>query len=209
MFDGRQRFDLVITPKRSVSVKRTTPAGYGGPAVICGVKFIPIAGYHPDNPAVRLMSQTNEIEVWLVPVRGTRMYVPYRIVLPTLAGYGSAVVTSLRVSRRAPRQRPALTALRVNGKAQNPRCGREQMSKINPPLIRACSVPVAFSTELRVGKPVRGAAIATLRGRTEAQRGRQCCRFSLERNPNVQSQRFGRDLFPPRSAIVEIGGTYG
>ncbi|HEX5932081.1 MAG TPA: DUF3108 domain-containing protein [Methyloceanibacter sp.] len=103
VFDGRQRFDLVVTPKRSVTVKRTTPAGYGGPAVICKVKFIPIAGYHPDNPAVRLMAQSNEIEVWLVPVKGTQMYVPYRIVLPTLAGYGSAVVTSLQVSgpRRA------------------------------------------------------------------------------------------------------------
>ena len=103
VFDGRQRFDLVITPKRAVTVKRTTPAGYGGPAVICAVKFIPIAGYQPDNPGIRLMSQSNEIEVWLIPVRGTHMYVPYRIVLPTLAGYGSAVVTSLQVSgpRRA------------------------------------------------------------------------------------------------------------
>ena len=50
-----------------------------------------------------LMAQTNEIEAWLVPLRGTNMYVPYRIVLPTLAGYGTAEVTSLRVSgpRRA------------------------------------------------------------------------------------------------------------
>ena len=51
-----------------------------GPAVICAVKFIPIAGYQPDNPGIRLMSQTNEIEVWLIPVRNTKMYVPYRIV---------------------------------------------------------------------------------------------------------------------------------
>jgi hypothetical protein len=103
VFDGRQRFDLVITPKRAVTVKRTTPAGYGGPAVICAVKFIPIAGYQPDNPGIRLMSQSNEIEVWLIPVRGTHMYVPYRIVLPTPVGYGSAVVTSIQVagSRRA------------------------------------------------------------------------------------------------------------
>jgi hypothetical protein len=103
VFDGRQRFDLVITPKRAVTVKRTTPSGYGGPAVICKVKFIPIAGYHPDNPAVRAMAQSNEIEVWLMPVKGTQMYVPYRIVLPTPAGYGSAMVTSLQVSgpRRA------------------------------------------------------------------------------------------------------------
>src|SRR3972149_4325796 len=89
VFDGWQRFDLVATPKRAVTVKRTTRAGYGGPAVICAVKFIPIAGYHPDNPGIKLMSQSNEIEGWLIPVRGTSMYVPYRIVLPTLVGCGS------------------------------------------------------------------------------------------------------------------------
>ena len=103
VFDGKQRFDLVITPKRAVNVQRATPRGYAGPAVICGVRFIPIAGYQPDNPGIQLMSQTDEIEVWLIPVRGTHMYVPYRIVLPTLAGYGSALVTSIEVAgaRRA------------------------------------------------------------------------------------------------------------
>jgi Protein of unknown function (DUF3108) len=103
LFDGRQRFDLVLTPKRAVNVQRSTPTGYAGPAVICQVKFIPIAGYQPDNPGIRLMSQTNEIEVWLIPVRGTFMYVPYRIVLPTPVGYGTALVTSIEVAgaRRA------------------------------------------------------------------------------------------------------------
>ena len=49
------------------------------------------------------MKQSNEIEVWLMPVRGTDMYVPYRIVLPTPVGYGTAVITSIKVSgaRRA------------------------------------------------------------------------------------------------------------
>jgi hypothetical protein len=103
VFDGRQRFDLVITPKRSTYVKRTTPSGYAGPAVVCAVKFIPISGHQPDNPGIRLMAATDEIEVWLVPVRGTSMYVPYRIVLPTPVGYGTALVTSIQVAgaRRA------------------------------------------------------------------------------------------------------------
>jgi hypothetical protein len=103
VFDGKQRFDLVLTPKRAVTVKKTTPTGYGGPAVICRVKFIPIAGYQPDNPGIKLMSQSDEIEVWLIPVRGTYMYVPYRIVLPTPVGYGTALVTSIQVggARRA------------------------------------------------------------------------------------------------------------
>jgi hypothetical protein len=103
VFDGRARFDLVVSPKRVTRVKRTTPGGYGGPAVVCSVKFIPIAGHQPDNPGIRLMAQSNEIEVWLIPVRNTNMYVPYRIVLPTPMGYGSALVTSISVSgaRRA------------------------------------------------------------------------------------------------------------
>lgn len=103
VFDGRQRFDLVLTPKRAVNVQRSATSAYTGPAVICRVKFIPIAGYQPDNPGIKLMSETDEIEVWLIPVRGTFMYVPYRIVLPTPVGYGTAVVTSIAVdgTRRA------------------------------------------------------------------------------------------------------------
>jgi hypothetical protein len=103
VFDGRQRFDLVLTPKRAVNVQRSATSGYTGPAVICRVKFIPIAGYQPDNPGIKLMTETNEIEVWLIPVRGTYMYVPYRIVLPTPVGYGTAVITSIAVdgARRA------------------------------------------------------------------------------------------------------------
>ncbi|MEX2167405.1 MAG: DUF3108 domain-containing protein [Methyloceanibacter sp.] len=103
VFDGRQRFNLVLTPKKAVTVKKSGPASYAGPAVICRVKFIPIAGYQPDNPAIKLMSQSNEIEVWLIPVRRTQMYVPYRIVLPTPVGYGTALVTSIQVgnARRA------------------------------------------------------------------------------------------------------------
>lgn len=98
VFDGRQRFDLVLTPKRAVQVKRDPRSGgYAGPAVICQVRFIPIAGYQPENPGIQLMSQTDEIEVWLVPLRGTAMYVPYRIVLPTPVGYGSALATSFQV----------------------------------------------------------------------------------------------------------------
>jgi hypothetical protein len=103
VFDGRQRFNLVLTPKKAVAVKKNGPASYAGPAVICRVKFIPIAGYQPDNPAIKLMSRSNEIEVWLIPVRRTQMYVPYRIVLPTPVGYGTALVTSIQVgnARRA------------------------------------------------------------------------------------------------------------
>ena len=75
------------------------------------MKFIPLGGYRPDNPGIRLMSETNDIEVWLVPLSGTAMYVPYRIVLPTLVGYGSALATSFQVEGAEPRQSRSLAAV--------------------------------------------------------------------------------------------------
>jgi hypothetical protein len=103
VFDGKSRFDLVLKPKKRVMVQNKSRAAYSGPAAICGVKFIPISGYQPNNAGIQMMKQSNEIEVWLMPVLGTEMYVPYRIVLPTPVGYGTAVVTSIQVagSRRA------------------------------------------------------------------------------------------------------------
>ena len=103
VFDGRSRFDLVLKPKKRVMVRNRSRSSYSGPAAVCGVKFIPISGYQPNNPGIKLMTQSKEIEVWLMPVKGTDMYVPYRIVLPTPVGFGTAVITSIQVSgaRRA------------------------------------------------------------------------------------------------------------
>jgi Protein of unknown function (DUF3108) len=99
VFDGEWRFDLVLTPKRTVQVRKETPTGYSGYAAVCRVTFIPISGYRPDNPDIKLMSHTDAIEVWLVSLPGTLMYVPYRIVLPTVVGDGSATSTSFQVEK--------------------------------------------------------------------------------------------------------------
>jgi hypothetical protein len=103
VFDGEQRFNLILTPKRTVKVQKNASTGHSGFAAVCRVKFIPISGYRPDNPGIKLMAETNDIEVWLVSLPGTAMYVPYRIVLPTLVGYGSATSTSFQVARGARR----------------------------------------------------------------------------------------------------------
>jgi hypothetical protein len=103
VFDGEQRFNLVLRPKRTAKLDKNASTGYSGFAAVCGVKFIPISGYRPDNPGIKLMSQTNDIEVWLVSLPGTEMYVPYRIVLPTLVGFGSATSTSFEIQRGAKR----------------------------------------------------------------------------------------------------------
>lgn len=103
VFDGEQRFNLILTPKRTVKLQKNASTGNSGFAAVCRVKFVPISGYRPDNPGIKLMSQTNDIEVWLVSLPGTPIYVPYRIVMPTMVGFGSATSTSFQVSRGARR----------------------------------------------------------------------------------------------------------
>jgi hypothetical protein len=93
VFDGKQRFDIVLTPKRSEPVPQDGPSGMSGPLAVCRAKFVPISGYRPDHPGVKFMSQTEDIEVWLVSIPRTNFHIPYRIVLPTAWANG---VASLR-----------------------------------------------------------------------------------------------------------------
>lgn len=94
VFDGRMRFDIKLTPKRIVNIQED---GYSGPAAICKVQYVPVSGHRPDNPGVQMLSQTDEIEVWMVPMKGTGLYVPYKIIVPTFVGYGTATASSFKV----------------------------------------------------------------------------------------------------------------
>ena len=107
VFDGGWRYDLVLSPKRKVALQRKGSTAYSNYAVVCRVEFKPIAGYAPDDPNIKLMSHTDAIEVWLVSLPGTDMYVPYHLLLPTDSGLLSATSTSMRVvaNRRTSSQR--------------------------------------------------------------------------------------------------------
>jgi hypothetical protein len=98
VFDGRQRFDLVLTPKRSENLGKGAPEDLSGPAAVCRVRYRPIGGYRPDHPGVKFMTKTDEIEVWLVPVPGLSLYVPYKILVPTGWGSGSVTLTGIEAT---------------------------------------------------------------------------------------------------------------
>ena len=84
VFDGRLRYDLQLAFKRMDKVK--AEKGYEGPVVVCAVYFTPVAGYIPSRAAIKYMAKLRDIEVWLAPIAGTRVLVPFRRTGPTPVG---------------------------------------------------------------------------------------------------------------------------
>ena len=86
VFDGRMRFNLKLAFKRIEQVQ--VPDGYEGPAVVCAVSFTPLAGYDPNRYAIKYLQAERDMEIWLAPLNGTRLLVPYRLSVPTPIGVG-------------------------------------------------------------------------------------------------------------------------
>lgn len=84
VFDGRLRYDLKLAFKRMETVK--ADRGYSGPVVVCAVYFSPVAGYIPSRTAIKYLIKERDIEVWLAPIAGTRVLVPFRVQAPTPVG---------------------------------------------------------------------------------------------------------------------------
>lgn len=91
VFDGRMRFDLRSEFKRMEVVK--AEKGYQGPVVVCAIYFTPISGYVPNRYAIKYLAELRDAEVWLAPITGTRVLVPFRFSLPTPVGTGVVQAT--------------------------------------------------------------------------------------------------------------------
>jgi hypothetical protein len=107
IFDGRMRYDLKLDYKRMETVK--AEKGYHGPAVVCALYFTPIAGYIPDRAAIKYLAAQRNIEVWFVPVAGTRVLVPFKITVPTPLGVAALEAVDFVTTAVPPR-----TAARTN-----------------------------------------------------------------------------------------------
>ncbi|MFZ3358505.1 MAG: DUF3108 domain-containing protein [Xanthobacteraceae bacterium] len=86
VFDGRVRYDLHSEYRRMETVK--ADRGYQGPVAVCAVFFTPISGYVPNRPAIKYLITLRDAEVWLAPIAGTRVLVPFRFSMPTPLGMG-------------------------------------------------------------------------------------------------------------------------
>jgi hypothetical protein len=107
IFDGRERFDLVLSYKGQMKVSEQQPSGQPAMAHVCRVKYQPIAGHKVDAEH-SFIATTDGIEVALRPVPSANVMVPYQITIPTLFGY--ATIVSKRVEIESP-GRPQIALL--------------------------------------------------------------------------------------------------
>jgi hypothetical protein len=100
VFDGKQRFDIVLKPKRTDVVGSDAPPALAGSVAVCQVKYVPISGYKRDHAGIKFVSENEDIEVWLTPLPQTSLYIPYRVVMPTAWGTGSVTLTHIAMGRK-------------------------------------------------------------------------------------------------------------
>lgn len=96
IFDGRLRYDLELSFKRMDEVK--AEKGYAGPVVVCAVRFIPLGGHIPTAATIKYISDLRDMEIWLAPIAGTRVLVPFRAQGPTPIGDAVLEATQFVVS---------------------------------------------------------------------------------------------------------------
>jgi hypothetical protein len=101
IFDGRMRYDLKLDFKRMETVK--AEKGYQGPVVVCAIYFAPIAGYIPDRPVIKYLTAQRNMEIAFAPLAGTRILVPYRMVVPTPLGTAMLEATQFITQATPPR----------------------------------------------------------------------------------------------------------
>jgi uncharacterized protein DUF3108 len=99
IFDGKERFDLVLSYKGQVKVSEQQPSGQPAIAHVCRVRYRPIAGHKIDAESSYLAT-SDAIEVSLRPIPSANVLVPYQITIPTLIGY--ATIVSKRVEIESP-----------------------------------------------------------------------------------------------------------
>jgi Protein of unknown function (DUF3108) len=101
IFDGRMRYEIKLDYKRMEHVR--AEKGYTGPAVVCAVYFTPVAGYIPDRAAIKWLAAQRHIEAWFAPIAGTRILVPFRMMIPTPLGMGVLEATQFVSTATPPR----------------------------------------------------------------------------------------------------------
>lgn len=95
IFDGRRRYDLVLSFKR---METLTGKDYAGRALVCNVILRPIAGHRADSTIMKYVAGRRDMEIYFAPITGTRFLAPLRLLVPTLIGTMAVTATSFEIT---------------------------------------------------------------------------------------------------------------
>ncbi len=91
IFDGRQRFDLELRYARTMPLPGTTDK-----AVVCRVKYQPIAGYVPDEQTLA-MAKSDGIEIAFRVLPSVKLMLPQSVTIPTVAGNAELSLVAVNI----------------------------------------------------------------------------------------------------------------
>jgi hypothetical protein len=95
IFDGKHRYDIVLTPKGTTKLALSSVAGgRSETAHVCRVTWEPIAG-HRDNEDTKAFAANRDVEIVLRRIPGTQTLVPYSVSIPT--GWGTGYMVAKRI----------------------------------------------------------------------------------------------------------------
>lgn len=83
VFDGWTRYDIQLSYK---DTKPVSVPGYTGDAVVCGARWVPVAGHREGNKSTQFMQANKDLEAWFVPAADAPVMLPYKISVRTMRG---------------------------------------------------------------------------------------------------------------------------
>jgi hypothetical protein len=102
VFDGRRRYDLVLSFKR---MEQRRDKADGGSIPVCNVILRPIAGHRANSMIMKYVAGRRDMEISFAAIAGTRFLAPFRLSVPTLIGTMAISATSFETSPLVPQAR--------------------------------------------------------------------------------------------------------
>lgn len=83
IFDGWTRYDVKLYYKGMRDVSAT---GFSGKGVVCGARWVPVAGHRPNKQEVQYLARNKALEVTVVPLPGADFVIPWGVRIGTPNG---------------------------------------------------------------------------------------------------------------------------
>ncbi len=100
IFDGKNRYDIVLTYKRLTRIAPSKAGGASEVATVCRAMYQPIAG-HRDNASTKTYAANRDVEVVMRRVPGSELLIPYSVSIPTAWGTGTMVTERIDVTTQS------------------------------------------------------------------------------------------------------------